>query len=101
MTEENQELKKSIQRFYDLLKKHPDNPEVAYDFVVYLRSFLKVQSKIPLPTIEIMTLLKKYRPNVFYALRKMAKNNLMLNILTELPMESKAAEEKLEKLLNN
>ncbi|KMY54432.1 hypothetical protein AC623_11350 [Bacillus sp. FJAT-27231] len=101
MTEENSELKNSIQRFYDLLKKYPDSPDAAYDFVVYLRSFLKIQSKKPLPTIEIMTLLKKYKPNVFYALRKMAEKNIMLNILTELPMESEAAEKKLKRLLNS
>ncbi|MBM7647487.1 hypothetical protein JOC78_000408 [Bacillus ectoiniformans] len=93
--EECQELKKSIQQFQQLLKKYPDQAESAYDFVIYLRSFLKIQSKAPLPTTEIMTILKKHKPNIFYALRKMSEKNLMLNILTQLSMEEEAAEERL------
>ncbi|WP_100331310.1 hypothetical protein [Bacillus xiapuensis] len=99
MTERNEELKKSIQRFYGLLKKYPDNANSAYDFNAFLRSFLKIQSKTPLPTIEIMTLIKETKPNVFQALRKMARKNLMLNILTELSTDRESAEKNLEKLL--
>ncbi|MEK4029147.1 MULTISPECIES: hypothetical protein [Bacillaceae] len=98
--EENEELRKSIQRFYDLLKKHPDNTDAAHDFVAYLWSFLKIRSKVPLPAAEIMTLLKNYKPNVFDALKKMAEKNLMLNILTELPANNESAEERLDEFLN-
>ncbi|OCA92866.1 hypothetical protein [Pseudobacillus wudalianchiensis] len=99
--EENKELSKSIQQFYELLKRCPDNAEAAYDFVAYLRSLLKIQSKVPLPANEIMTLLKKYKPHVFYTLKRMAKKNLMLNILTGVPANVDAAEERLKKLANS
>lgn len=99
--EENKELRNNIQQFYDLLKRCPDNTEAAYDFVAYLRSLLKIQSKAPLPASEIMTLLKKYKPNVFYTLRRMAKKNLMLNILTDVPTDMESAEERLRKLSNS
>jgi len=99
LTGEDKDLKKSIQQFYGLLKKYPDAAESAYDFVAYLRSFLKIKSKAPLPTIEIMTLIKHNKPNVFYALRQMSKKNIMLDILVGLSTDIKSAEERLEGLL--
>ncbi|KIL74996.1 hypothetical protein A4244_08285 [Bacillus badius] len=98
--EGNKELRRSIRRFYDLLKKCPDNRDAAHDFLVYLRSLLKIQSRTPLPAQEVMALLKKHKPNVFYTLQDMAEKNLMLGILTDLPEDIETPEERLEELLN-
>lgn len=100
MTKESVELKKSIKLFYNLLEKYSDEPDSAYEFLVFLRNLLKIQSETPLPTIEIMTLIKQYKPLVFYELRKMSNTNLMLEILTELSMDVGAAEKKLKDLID-
>jgi hypothetical protein len=92
-------LKKTIRKFYNLLKKYPDHTDSAYDFVIFLRSFLRLKTQEPLPTIEIMTVLEKNKPIVFYILRQMAKKNKTLGFLTELSMEYKVAEQTLQKLM--
>lgn len=99
MQVENEELKIQIKKFYILLQKYPDIPESAYDFVSFFRYFLRLKSQEPLPTIEIMTVLKKNKPIVFFILRQMAKKNDTLGFLTGLSMEFEEAEQKLQKLL--
>lgn len=99
MTEENEELKNSIERFYNLLNNYPDDSDTTHEFVVFLKSFLRIQSEQPLPTIEIMTLIKQYKPVVFSELRRMSSKNLMLEILTELSTDLETANENLENLI--
>ncbi|KMY54501.1 hypothetical protein AC623_11735 [Bacillus sp. FJAT-27231] len=68
-----EELKENIQKFYTLMEAYPDTPDSAFDFVVFLRSFLRIKSPLPLPTTEVMTVLKIHKPAVFFSLRGMAK----------------------------
>lgn len=99
MSDEDQDLKNKISLFYDLLKQHPDDPRYTYDFISFLRSFLKVQSKSTLPTIEIMTLIQHYKPIIFYEMKKLSKHNVMLDVLTKLTTDVNMAEERLKKII--
>lgn len=97
--EENKELKSSIQQFYNLLESYPDDAGTVNAYVEYLRSLLRMQSRDPLPKIEIMTLIKYNKPVVFEGLRKMARESMMLDILTNLSMDFQAAKQRLENIL--
>lgn len=96
---ENTELKNSIQKFYNLLNNYPDDHDTTHEFVVFLKSFLRIQSKY-LPTIEVMTLIKKHKPVIFSELRRMARNNLMLEILTDLSTDVNTANKTLKEIKN-
>ncbi|MED1202320.1 hypothetical protein [Heyndrickxia acidicola] len=99
MGEEHGELKSWIRRFYDLLEKYPDRSKNAAEFLSFLRDFLKISIKDPLPIVEIMTIIKEYKPTVFFTLKKMANKNMMLQILTESSMESRVANNRLKMLV--
>jgi hypothetical protein len=92
-------LKRTIRKFYNLLKKYPDHSDSAYDFVIFLRSFLRLKSQEPLPTIQVMTVLKEKKPVVFIALKKMSKQNDTLRFLIGLSMEFEVAEKNLQTIL--
>lgn len=100
LSEENIKIKMSIRQLLYMLDECPDEPKRSEEFVVYLRSFLKIKSR-SLPTIEVMTLIKHHKPIIFSKLRKMAPYNLMLEILTELSTDIRTATENLEKYLKD
>lgn len=99
MVEENEELKKSIQQFYELLDNHPDDLNSVHEFATYLRSLLRIESTQPLPKMEVMTLIKHHKPTIFWGLKKMASNNVMLGILTHLYTDLDSATENLNRIL--
>jgi hypothetical protein len=100
MVEGNKELKIKIKEFYNLLESVQDTPGSSLEFIAFLRTFLRVQSESPLPTIEVMTLLKKHKPNIFTALRNNTNHYQMLQFLTELQMDETEAENNINTLLN-
>lgn len=97
----NEELKESIKKLYDLIKNLPDNSDAAFEFVQFLKTFLRIRSQEPLPTIEVMTLIKEEKPTVFSVLRKLAHSNSTLNFLVELSTDPDSANEKLESILKS
>lgn len=96
---DSEELKANIEFFYELLHNKPDDMNSVHDFVVYLRSLLRLETNEPLPKMEIMTLIKHYKPVVFWGLRKLSSQNVMLDILTHLSMDLETAEKNLKKLV--
>jgi hypothetical protein len=96
--EENKELKSCLKVFFELLEECPDQSKYADEFLRFLRSFMKINVKGPLPIIEIMTIIKAYKPTVFFNLKKMANQNMLLRILTEESMELKKAKKRLNRL---
>lgn len=100
MTCDQAELKRSIQKLYDLLKTYPDDVSSVHEFVVFLRSFLRINSEEPLPKMEVMTLIKHYKPVIFWGIKKMSQENVMLNLMTHLTTDIETAEANLEKILN-
>jgi hypothetical protein len=100
MVEGNKELKIKIKQFYNLLESVPDIPSSSLEFISFLRTFLRVQSESSLPTIEVMTVLKKSKPIVFTTLRNSSNKYEMLQFLIELSMEENEADDNLKYLLN-
>ncbi|MED1201934.1 hypothetical protein [Heyndrickxia acidicola] len=100
MGENNQELKNSIRKFNCLLEGQPDNSNSVVEFISFLRYFLRIKAKDPIPTIEVMTLIKEYKPIVFNILKQMSKKNDRLRFLTELSMGLTLAEERLNKIIH-
>jgi hypothetical protein len=96
MGKDNDEIKRSLMKFYDLLEECPDDANSALVFLDFLKSFLRVSALDPLPSIEVMTLIKEYKPAVFYTLKRLGTHYRMVGILTELSMDLRVAEKKLE-----
>jgi hypothetical protein len=101
MPNESDELKMNVEKFFVLLKNYPDDSESTLVFLRFLRTFLRIKSQEDLPTIEVMTLIKVHKPNIFYIMRKLSKRDNVLNFLTGLSMDLEAAEQRLQLLYEN
>jgi len=90
-----------LKKFNKMLEDYPDHADSVSYFVNFLRLFLRVKpSKINLPTVEIMTIIKFEKPTVFYKMRKLAKYDFNLEFLTGLQMEHTKARENLKNIWN-
>jgi hypothetical protein len=82
-----------------LLQNYPDDLDSTLVFVRFLRSFLRVNaSEKVLPTIEIMTMIKEQKPNVFRWMRKRSAEDNMLAFLTGLAMDYQEAKNRLQSI---
>jgi hypothetical protein len=99
MAEGIKELQLKVSEFYKLLETIPDKPSSSSVFISFLRAFLRVRSEISLPTIEVMTVLKKSKPIVFMTMRKAAAKYDMLQFLIELSTEDQEADHKLKTII--
>jgi hypothetical protein len=99
MVEGNKELKIKILEFFNLLESVPDEPSSSTNFISFLRGFLRVRSESPLPTIEVMTVLKNSKPIVYTTLRNASNKYEMLQFLMELSMEENEANNNLKSFL--
>lgn len=96
---DNNDIKDSIEQLYDLLDNKPDDISSVHDFIVFLRSILMLENADTLPKKEIMTLIKHHKPNVFWGLKRMSSQNVMLDLLTHLSMDLETAEQNLENMV--
>ncbi|MBH0175355.1 hypothetical protein IHV09_17425 [Fictibacillus sp. 23RED33] len=97
--ERNKELIDSLLKLQELLDTVPDTVEAIPAFTQYIRSFLRIKpTGRTLPTIEIMTMIKKRKPNL-YQLLKRHSNDDMLSMLTNLGMDYELAKTKIERIL--
>lgn len=99
MRGETNELKMNVEKLFLLLQNYPDDFESTLVFVRFLRSFLRtnVEGKV-LPTMEVMTLIKEQKPNVFRSMRRLSENDNMLAFLTGLSMDLQKAEFRLQSI---
>ncbi|PLT35789.1 hypothetical protein [Bacillus sp. V5-8f] len=89
-----------LKKFNKMLVDYPDNADSASYFVSFLRLFLRQKpSSSYLPTIEIMTIIKHEKPTVFFMMRKLAKYDFNLELLTGLHMDYEKARENLQNQL--
>ena len=99
MRKEPNELKAKIEKFFVLLKNYPDSVDSTLVFVRFLRSFLQGNNQQEvLPVIEVMTLLKEHKPNVFHSMRKLSEKDNLLAFLTGLSMNLQEAEDRLQSI---
>ncbi len=97
--ERNKELIDSLLKLQELLDTVPDTVEAIPAFTQYIRSFLRIKpTGRTLPTIEIMTMIKRRKPNL-YQLLKRHSNDDMLSMLTNLDMDYELAQLKIERIL--
>jgi hypothetical protein len=97
--ERNKELVDSLLKFLELLDEQPDDLQSVPVFTAHIRTFLRIKPLgRTLPTIEIMTLLKKRKPNLFFLLKRHSGDDLMV-MLTNLKMDYHQAQVKIERIL--
>ena len=97
--ERNKELIDSLLKLQELLDTLPDTVESIPAFTQYIRSFLRIKpTGRTLPTIEMMTMFKKRKPNL-YQLFKRHSNDDMLSMLTNLDMDYELAQLKIDRIL--
>lgn len=90
-----------IENFFELLEKYSDNPNNADIFINFIRLFLRTKlSGTMLPTVELMSLIKKEKPEIFAAIRQRGKYDLLLEFVTGIHMDTDNAEEKLKRYLS-
>ena len=93
------DLKTTLETFERLMNKFPDEKSALPEFNNYLRGFLRVRDPhFSLPSAEIMTIIKKDKPTIFYLLKRQAANNSSLELLTELEIDYRMACDRLEAL---
>ncbi|HYK72491.1 MAG TPA: hypothetical protein VEV44_05060, partial [Pseudoneobacillus sp.] len=94
-------LEGMIENFFELLKKYSDNPDNADIFINFIRLFLRTKSSgAPLPTVELMSLIKKEKPEIFAAIRQRGKYDLLLEFVTSIHMDTANAEERMKQYLS-
>ncbi|MDR7073938.1 hypothetical protein [Fictibacillus barbaricus] len=97
--ERNKELIDSLLRFQELLDTQPDHPDSIPVFTAHIRSFLKIKPiGRTLPTIEMMTLFKKRKPQLFYMLKRYTKDDVLI-MLTCLNMDYDQALSRIDRIL--
>jgi hypothetical protein len=92
-------LPDALKEFDVLLKKQPDVPASLPVFNQFIRYFLRTKTGgEPLPSVEVMTIIRNEKPNVFSLMRRQSKSNAVMNMLTNLEMDLEEAENRLERL---
>lgn len=92
-------LSDALYEFDVLLKKNPDVPQSLPVFTQFLRYFLRTKTGgEPLPSVEVMTILKNEKPNIFSLIRKQSKHNMVMNMLTNVEMDVEEATSRLGQL---
>jgi hypothetical protein len=99
MRRKTNELKMNVEKFFLLLQNYPDDLDSTLVFVRFLRSLLRVNaSEKVLPTIEVMTMIKEQKPNVFRLMRKRSAEDNMSAFLAGLSMDYQEAESRLQSI---
>jgi hypothetical protein len=92
-------LPDALKEFEVLLKKQPDVPDSLPVFNQFIKYFLRTKTGgEPLPSVEVMTIIRNEKPNVFYLLRKQSKTNVVMNMLTNVEMDLEEAKNSLDRL---
>jgi hypothetical protein len=94
------DLSQAIQKFEDLLEKHPDSPHSMSVFTQFIKTFLRTNTKDEvLPTIEIMTVLKHKKPLIFTLIKKgSSQKNIVMDMITHIDVDLDEALQRLESL---
>lgn len=101
MTEKNKDLIELLDELDFLLKEHEDKPDNAIYFSRYLRLFMASAPKnVTLPTVEVMTLIKYSKPNIYRYLKKHSSTNPVIDLLGGLELDLDQAKARLDHLKN-
>ncbi|WP_096198917.1 hypothetical protein [Bacillus sp. FJAT-45350] len=89
----------AIKEFEKLMQTQPDTKDSLPVFLKFIRNFLRAKHPtLSLPTIEVMSIIKKTKPNVFYYLRRQGERDHTLAMLTHITIDVEQAEERISTL---
>ena len=89
----------SLELFEKLLDELPDTAESVPEFLKFLRYFFRNKHpKFPLPSIEIISIIRQVKPTVFYFLRKQSTRDPILQMVIDLHIDVKHAQERIQEL---
>ncbi|RSL30193.1 hypothetical protein D7Z54_27260 [Salibacterium salarium] len=99
---QNKDLQQAIEKFQTMLDTYPDSKQSVHEFRNFLRHFLRLKATDqPLPTVEIMSILKVQKPNVFQFLKQQGKTDTVLGMLTETSVSLEVAEARLDEYVQS
>ncbi|WP_416150761.1 hypothetical protein ACM26V_07285 [Salipaludibacillus sp. HK11] len=95
MKKVDEDLLNQMIKYEKMLADLEDNAAAFPEFRSFFRLLLRTKHPtLSLPVIELISLLKKKKPTVFYYLRQEAKKDFMLSILTGNLMSAEQAEKR-------
>lgn len=93
------ELKTSLKKFHRMLEKFPDDPKHAYDFLYFIRNFVRIKHPThPTPTVEMGAILKEEKPKIFRSLKDLSSYNYAIDVITHTGMDPNKARKRIEEL---
>lgn len=88
----------SINKFENMLKKYPDDIKYTFEFYAFFKSLNLVQHNSDyIPIIELGTIFKYKKPNIFFDMRKYSGQSKIINLITSVEMD---LEKSIEKIAN-
>ncbi|KHF39955.1 hypothetical protein [Halalkalibacter okhensis] len=93
------ELRNTLQLFEELIMETPDERQYVQTYKKFIILLLKTRTTaVTLPISEIMTVIKTKKPVIFSTLRRDYKNNIAMNVVTNIDVEYREAYRKLNDL---
>ncbi|WP_156291895.1 hypothetical protein [Oceanobacillus salinisoli] len=90
----------SMTKFEKMLREYPDERKHTYDFYYFFKSLSMVKSN-SIPFIELGTILKHKKPIIYTNLRKFAKQNHIIEVITSSTMDLEDAMKKLTEIMDD
>lgn len=93
-------LHQAIRDFFNILSKYDDQPKHLSVYRNFIRQFIRVKTQQDelLPVVEVMSILKAERPNLFYLLKKDKTDTFQ--ILTRIELDVHIARERIQRILS-
>ncbi|WP_182101728.1 hypothetical protein [Niallia taxi] len=99
MTGKNKNLLELLDELDFLLNEYDDNPNNAIYFSRYLRLFLASAPKNgTLPTVEVMTMIKYLKPNIYRYMKKHSSTNPVIDLLGGLELDLEQTKTRLDEI---
>lgn len=97
---EREKLLGLIKQFYDLLDRTDDSKESFRDFLDFIKILLRTKFRhYVIPSIEIVSLIKKRKPIVFRYFQLLAEKDVNISILVGSVISEERAEERINRLI--
>lgn len=91
-------LHQAVRDFFNILNRYDDQPQHLSVYRNFIRQFIRLKPQgNTLPVVEIMSILKAERPNLFYLLKK--DQTETFQILTRIEFDAQVARERIQRIL--
>ncbi|MBU9722726.1 MULTISPECIES: hypothetical protein [Bacillaceae] len=100
MTQHDQSLLTTINKFMSMLNTLEDSKKSYGEFRNLLRLLIRLQNnKHTIPVVEVVSLIKAKKPNIFYLLRREAEIDTNLSIIISTTIAEEQAEQRVNSLI--